>query len=165
MIEVPSAAVMADALAAEADFFSIGTNDLVQYVLAADRTNPELAEIATALQPAILRLIDSVLRAATARGRHVAICGEAAADPEVLPLLVGLGVQELSVAPASVAAVRAGAAACEPEACRALAVRALAASTVDEVRALLAESTQAVSGRAGSAQADADAGSVARPAR
>ena len=83
---------MADALAEAADFFSIGTNDLVQYVLAVDRTNSELADLASALQPAVLRLIDGVVRAARVRGRHVAVCGEAAADPAVIPFLVGLGV-------------------------------------------------------------------------
>ena len=97
MIEVPSAAVMADSLAEAADFFSIGTNDLVQYVMAVDRTNSELADLASALQPAVLRLIDGVVRAARVRGRHVAVCGEAAADPAVIPFLVGLGVTELSV--------------------------------------------------------------------
>ena len=82
MIEVPSAAVMADSLAEAADFFSIGTNDLVQYTLAADRTNPELADLASALQPAVLRLIDCVVRGGRAPRRHVAVCGEAAADPD-----------------------------------------------------------------------------------
>ena len=138
MIEVPSAAVMADVLADAADFFSIGTNDLVQYTLAADRTNPELADLATALQPAVLRLIDGVVRAATDRGRHVAVCGESAADPAVVPLLVGLGVEELSVAPGAVAAVRALVSSLDPLACTELAQRALRARTVAEVRALLA---------------------------
>ena len=134
MIEVPSAAIMADALAGSAEFFSIGTNDLVQYTLAADRTNPELADLATALQPAVLRLIDGVVRAAKVHGRPVAVCGEAAADPWLAPILIGLGVDELSVAPASVGAVRARVAALDLEACRDLAARALKASTVDEVR-------------------------------
>ena len=118
MIEVPSAAIMADTLAEAADFFSIGTNDLVQYVLAADRTNSELADLASALQPAVLRLIDGVVRAARVRGRHVAVCGEAAADPAVIPFLVGLGVTELSVGPGSVAAVRSLVAGLDVGACR-----------------------------------------------
>jgi multiphosphoryl transfer protein len=136
MIEVPSAAIMADALGETADFFSIGTNDLVQYTLAADRTNPDLADLATAYQPAILRLIDMVVRAASPRGRHVAVCGEAAADPLLVPLLIGLGVDELSVAPGSITAVRARAGELSGERCRELARRALAASTADEVRAI-----------------------------
>ena len=137
MIEVPSAAVMADALAESADFFSIGTNDLVQYVMAADRTNPDLADLASALQPAVLRLIDAVVRAAHVRDRHVAVCGEAAADPLCIAFLVGLGVTELSVAPGSVAAVRAIVAGLDPERCRGLAARALTAGSLTEVQALV----------------------------
>jgi phosphoenolpyruvate-protein phosphotransferase len=139
MIEVPSAAIMADALAESADFFSIGTNDLVQYTLAADRTNPELVDLAIAHQPAILRLIDTVVRAARMHGRHVAVCGEAAGDPELVPLLVGLGVEELSVAPASVGSIRARVTGLDLEHCRSLATRALAATTVAEVRSIAAE--------------------------
>jgi multiphosphoryl transfer protein len=141
MIEVPSAAIMADALAEAVDFFSIGTNDLVQYTLAADRTNPALADLATAYQPAILRLIDLVVRAASARGRHVAVCGEAAADPQLVPLLIGLGVDELSVTPSSIAAVRARAAEVDEQRCRELASRALAAATADEVRDIAREAS------------------------
>ena len=137
MIEVPSAALVADGLAEVADFFSIGTNDLVQYTLAADRTNAAVADLATALQPAVLRLIDLVVRAAQARGRHVAVCGEAAADPEVIPLLVGLGVEELSVAPGSIAAVRERVGGLEMAACRSLARAALTAASVSEVIALV----------------------------
>jgi phosphoenolpyruvate-protein kinase (PTS system EI component) len=137
MIEVPSAAVMSDALAESADFFSIGTNDLVQYVMAADRTNPDLADLASALQPAVLRLIDAVVRAAHLRNRHVAVCGEAAADPACIPILVGLGVTELSVSPGSVAAVRAIVASLDIEACRGLATRAITAGSLTEVQALI----------------------------
>ena len=134
MIEVPSAALVADGFADVADFFSIGTNDLVQYALAADRTNPALADLATPLQPAVLRLVASVAAAARARGRHVAVCGEAAADPEMIPVLVGLGVEELSVAPSSVAAVNAQVAGLRLADCEALARDVLAATTVDAVR-------------------------------
>ena len=137
MIEVPAAAIMADALAEVADFFSIGTNDLVQYTMAADRTNPDLVDMASALQPAVLRLIDGVVRAAKGRGRHVAVCGEAAADPSVVPLLVGLGVEELSVTPGAVAAVRAQVRRLDPAACTELAQRALRARTLGDVRSLL----------------------------
>jgi phosphoenolpyruvate-protein phosphotransferase len=143
MIEVASAAIMADALAEVADFFSIGTNDLVQYVLAADRTNPELADLASALQPAVLRLIDVVVRAGHGHGRHVAVCGEAAADPAVIPFLVGLGVTELSVSPGSVAAVRSLVGELDLVRCRGLATRALAAGSLAEVAELAAETAQA----------------------
>jgi multiphosphoryl transfer protein len=137
MIEVPAAALVADGLADVADFFSIGTNDLVQYALAADRTNPDLADLASPLQPAILRLIDGVVQAARAHGRHVAVCGEAAGDPSVLPLLVGLGVEELSVTPGAIASVRNTLAGLDRSACETLARRALRAGSLTEVRALI----------------------------
>jgi phosphocarrier protein FPr len=137
MIEVPSAAVMADALAEASDFFSIGTNDLVQYTMAADRTNPDLVELASALQPAVLRLIERVVRAAHTRGRRVAVCGEAAGESAAIPLLVGLGVDELSVAPGSIGAVRQRLSTLNPEACAELARRAVEARTLAEVRALV----------------------------
>jgi len=138
MIEVPAAAVLADALAREVDFFSIGTNDLVQYTMAVDRTNAALGELASPLQPAVLRLIAGVVRAAQAAGRPVAVCGEAAADPLAGPLLVGLGVTELSVAPQSIGPVRDRLAGLDGAACRAAAEAALAAATLDEVRAIAA---------------------------
>ena len=146
MIEVPSAAVMADSLAEAADFFSIGTNDLVQYVLAVDRTNSELADLASALQPAVLRLIDGVVRAARVRGRHVAVCGEAAADPATIPFLVGLGVTDLSVGPGSVAAVRSLVADLDVAWCRGLAARGLAAASLKEVQALVASRPATIAG-------------------
>lgn len=107
MIEVPSAAVMADRLAKEVDFFSLGTNDLTQYVFAADRTNPELASLADSLHPAVLRLVDQVVRAAHREHRWVGVCGEMASDLSAVPILIGLGVDELSVHPPRVAAVKA----------------------------------------------------------
>jgi multiphosphoryl transfer protein len=136
MVEVPAAALMADLLAPHVDFFSIGTNDLVQYTLAVDRTNPLLSEIASPLQPAVLRLIAGVTAAAAANGRPVSVCGEAAADPLAGALLVGLGVTELSVAPAAVATVRATLAGLDPGACKVAAQAALSAATADQVRAL-----------------------------
>jgi phosphoenolpyruvate-protein phosphotransferase len=138
MIEVPAAAVMSSALADAVDFFSIGTNDLVQYTLAADRTNPALAELASPLQPAILRLVASVVAAARPAGVSVAVCGEAAADPLAIPLLVGLGVDELSVAPNSIGRVRDAVAALDIDAARRLAEAALSASTLAEVQAIVA---------------------------
>jgi multiphosphoryl transfer protein len=107
MIEVPAAAVAADMLAAEVDFFSLGTNDLTQYLFAADRTNPELAPLADSLHPALLRMIDQVVKAAHKRHRWVGVCGEMASDLWAVPLLVGLGIDELSVHPPAVARVKA----------------------------------------------------------
>ncbi|HET7220708.1 MAG TPA: phosphoenolpyruvate--protein phosphotransferase [Vicinamibacterales bacterium] len=102
MIELPSAALTADLLAREADFFSIGTNDLIQYCLAVDRTDDRVSRLYEPLHPAILRAIRLVVRA----GRHaripVAVCGEMAADPVLLTLLVGLGLRELSMAPTAI---------------------------------------------------------------
>jgi phosphoenolpyruvate-protein phosphotransferase len=134
MIEVPSAALVADTLAPEVDFFSIGTNDLVQYTMAADRTNPALADLATPYQPAVLRLIATVCRAALAQSRPVGVCGEAAADPLAAALFVGLGVTELSVAPRSVGGIRTVAGAFDPTTVRRVADEALAAPTADRVR-------------------------------
>jgi phosphoenolpyruvate-protein kinase (PTS system EI component) len=94
MIEVPSAVLMAPELAALADFFSVGTNDLTQYVLAMDRGHPSLARQADALHPAVLRMIDMTVKAATAAGRWVGVCGGMAGDPMIL---AGLGVAELSI--------------------------------------------------------------------
>jgi phosphoenolpyruvate-protein kinase (PTS system EI component) len=136
MVEVPSAALMADVLAPHVDFFSIGTNDLVQYTLAVDRTNPALSDIASPLQPAVLRLVAQVTAAAEANGRPVAVCGEAAADPLAAALFIGLGVTDLSVAPGAIAGLRVVLAGLDVDACRVAAQAALSAATVDEVRAL-----------------------------
>jgi multiphosphoryl transfer protein len=138
MVEVPSAALMADVLAPHVDFFSIGTNDLVQYTLAVDRTNPQLSELASPFQPAVLRLIAGVTAAGAAHKRPVSVCGEAAADPLAAALLIGLGVTELSVAPAAIAGLRATLARLDPAACREAAKAALAAESADQVRALAA---------------------------
>jgi phosphotransferase system enzyme I (PtsI) len=102
MIEVPSAALTADLLAAEADFFSIGTNDLIQYCLAVDRTDDRVSRLYEPLHPAILRLLRIVARAGRRRGIRVAVCGEMAADPVLLTLLIGLGITEFSMAPSAI---------------------------------------------------------------
>ena len=107
MVEVPAAAVAADLLATEVDFFSVGTNDLAQYLFAADRTNPDVAHLADSLHPAMLRMIGDVAAAAHRHHRWVGICGEMASDPWALPLLIGLGLDELSVHPPAVAPIKA----------------------------------------------------------
>jgi phosphoenolpyruvate-protein phosphotransferase len=150
MIEIPSAAILADAFAPIVDFFSIGTNDLVQYTLAADRTNPALAELATPLQPAVLRLVRLVTEAALPYGRPVAVCGEAAADPLAAALFVGLGVDELSVAPGSLARLRASLARLDVDACREAAGRAVAAASAAEVRQIASALVEPAMSSAGS---------------
>jgi phosphoenolpyruvate-protein phosphotransferase len=139
MIEVPAAALAAHALAREADFFSVGTNDLTQYTLACDRGNSLVAGLYQPLEPAVLRLIRMACDAAHAHGRHVAVCGELGGDPRATPLLIGLGVDELSCAPAALPLVRAAIRATNAAAARELAEQALAAAGADEVRALLAQ--------------------------
>lgn len=106
MIEVPSAVMIADHLAKEVDFFSIGSNDLTQYTLAIDRGHPDLCTEADSYHPALLRMIELTVKAAKAEGKWVGVCGNAAANPNLAALLVGLGVTELSVSPANVGAVK-----------------------------------------------------------
>jgi phosphoenolpyruvate-protein phosphotransferase len=136
MIEVPSAVLMAPELAKEADFFSFGTNDLTQYILAMDRTHSTLAPHADGLHPAVLRAVDLTIRAAEAAGRWVAVCGGIAGDPVGALILTGLGVQELSMSLPSIAAVKAAMRRYSLAQARAFARRALACATADEVRAL-----------------------------
>jgi len=102
MIEVPAAAICADLLAPEVDFFSIGTNDLIQYTVAADRVNPHVADLYRPTHPAVIRLIKRTIDAATDNGIWTGICGEMAGDIRLTPLLIGLGVEELSVGPQQV---------------------------------------------------------------
>jgi len=106
MIETPAAAAIADILAREVDFFSIGTNDLIQYSLAIDRGNPSVAYLYRPLHPAMLRLIKGVIDAARSAGKQVSLCGEMAADPLCAALLVGMGIHQLSMKPPAIPAVK-----------------------------------------------------------
>ena len=106
MIETPSAAILADKLAAKVDFFSIGTNDLIQYTLAVDRTSEKVAYLYQPTNPSILTLIKYVVDAARKHGIWVSVCGEMAGDPQYIPLLMGLGISELSMSPVSINLIR-----------------------------------------------------------
>jgi phosphoenolpyruvate-protein phosphotransferase len=134
MVEVPSAAILAHAFAPEVDFMSIGSNDLTQYTLAMDRTHPTLAAQADGLHPAVLRLIEMTAQAAHAHGKWVGLCGELGADPVAVPILVGLGIDELSVNVPAIPAVKACIRALSFEQAREVAARALRCTTAGEVR-------------------------------
>ena len=145
MIEVPSAAVMADILAPEVDFFSIGTNDLTQYTLAMDRGHPKLASLADALHPSVLRLIKMTVDAAQKHGKWVGVCGGIAGDVLAVPLLVGLGVKELSASVPSLPDVKACVRALNSSKCRELAEQSLQFATAREVREYLETTKQYLS--------------------
>ncbi|KAB0631446.1 PTS glucose transporter subunit IIA [Burkholderia stagnalis] len=135
MIEVPSAALLADQLAQHADFLSIGTNDLTQYTLAMDRCQADLAAQSDGLHPAVLRLIDIAVRGAQQHGKWVGVCGALGGDPLAVPILVGLGVTELSVDPVSVPGIKARVRRLDYALCRQRAQDLLALDSAQAVRA------------------------------
>lgn len=139
MIETPAAAMLAEQLAAEADFLSVGTNDLTQYTLAADRGNAAVAGMVDALHPAVLRLIRLAAEGARRHGRSLSICGGIASSPEAAALLVGLGADRLSCVPAAIPAVKAAIRAASIDDTRSLAEAALACASAAEVRALIGQ--------------------------
>ncbi len=140
MVEVPSAAIMASEFAREAEFFSIGTNDLVQYALAVDRSSPELAYLASFFDPAILRLILMVVKAGAEHNRPVTLCGAMASDQLASVLLLGLGLRELSMEASAIPTVREALAEVTIAETAEVAREALSASTAAEVERLLVES-------------------------
>jgi len=135
MVEVPSAALLADQLARHADFLSLGTNDLTQYALAMDRCHPAFAEKLDGLHPAVLRLIAKTVEGASRHGKWVGICGALASDLDALPVLVGLGVTELSVSSGVVAEAKARVRTLDYEACRRHALTLLNLTSAKEIRA------------------------------
>jgi phosphocarrier protein FPr/phosphocarrier protein len=138
MIETPAAAVTVDLLAEHADFLSIGTNDLTQYVLAMDRGDPRMASGVDALHPAVLRMIAAATAGARKHDRPVTVCGGLAADVLAAPVLIGLGVTELSGPPAILPEIKAAVRRLTMGPCQDLAARALDCASAAEVRALLA---------------------------
>ena len=139
MIEIPSAALIADQLAAEADFASIGTNDLTQYLHAADRMNSEAAPYYQTYSPALFRLLSYVSEAFDAAGKPLSVCGELGGDPLAVPLLAGLGIKKLSMNPSQMAAAKYIIRHTTLDDAQALAGKALHAATQEEIRALLQE--------------------------
>jgi phosphoenolpyruvate-protein phosphotransferase len=137
MVEIPSAALLAPMLAHEVDFFSIGTNDLTQYTLAAERGNPALSHLADGLHPSVLRLIGEVTMASHTAGKWTGICGELGGDPEATAILVGLGVDELSLNPAGIPRIKSILRDLTMDQARALAEQALRCQTSAEVRQLV----------------------------
>ena len=137
MIETPAAALIADLLAKEADFFSIGTNDLAQYIMAADRGNRRVAGLGEPFQPAVLRAVEQIIGAARRAGIPVGMCGEAAADPRMIPLLLAWGLDELSVRPSAILRTRAHIARWTEEEAGRVCSRVRACSTLTEVLACL----------------------------
>jgi phosphoenolpyruvate-protein phosphotransferase len=134
MVEVPSAALLADKLVSEVDFFSIGTNDLTQYTLAMDRGNAAFGDRQDGLHPAVLRLIDHTVRAAHKQGKRVDLCGELGSDATAIPILVGLGVDELSVSIKAIPTVKAQVRRYTLATLQVLASQALECSSAAEVR-------------------------------
>ncbi|MCJ7811523.1 MAG: phosphoenolpyruvate--protein phosphotransferase [Dehalococcoidia bacterium] len=138
MIEIPSAALLADHLASEVDFFSIGTNDLTQYTLAVDRTNAALSNLGSALSPAVLRLIREVVRAAHQQHKWVGLCGELAGELTAIPILLGLELDEFSMNPTAIPGAKKAIRSMSMEKCRAVAEATLAMEDAEEVKTYLA---------------------------
>jgi phosphotransferase system enzyme I (PtsI) len=139
MIEIPAAAIMADQLAEVVDFFSIGTNDLSQYTLAADRTNANVAEIAAGFQPAVFRLIKQVIDAAHSKGKWVGLCGEMAGELLAIPILLGLGLDEFSMNPPAIPYAKLLIRSISLEKAQEVAAAALLQTSNDNIRALILE--------------------------
>src|SRR4029077_18920684 len=135
MIEIPSAAISADALAREVDFFSIGTNDLIQYTIAVDRVNERIAHLYEPTHPAVLRLLKMIADAAHANKIWVGVCGEMARDVALIPLLIGLGIDELSVGSTSVPRVKMAVRSLSVPECQQLVAEELTLQTSSEILA------------------------------
>ena len=137
MIETPAAVLCADALAGDVDFFSIGTNDLAQYIMCADRTNPLMSELCSIYQPAVLRAVNRVCECASTAGIPVTICGEAASYPDMLPVFIGMGVKSFSVDPGRVSEMKHQIRKLNVWSCRELAGMILRAGTKNEIEKLI----------------------------
>lgn len=137
MVEIPSTAVMAPQFAKEVDFFSIGTNDLIQYTFAADRMNEKVSYLYQPYNPAILRLVKMVIDASHAEGKWTGMCGEMAGDELAIPLLLGLGLDEFSMSATSVLPARSQISQITKAQAQTIAEQALTLNTADEVKQLV----------------------------
>ena len=137
MLEVPAAALCIDALLDEVDFVSIGSNDLIQYVMAADRDNPKVAHLCEPFNPALLKLLAQVIRACNERGKPVTLCGEMAGRPRCLLPLFGMGLRRFSMSPAFVPSIKEMVRRTTLEAASEIAERVLTMNTIGEVRGYL----------------------------
>jgi phosphoenolpyruvate-protein phosphotransferase (PTS system enzyme I) len=144
MIEMPAAALTADLLAREVDFLAIGTNDLIQYTLAVDRTDERVAHLYQPLHPAILRLLRHVRRAAARAGVPLSVCGEMASDPLLLAVMIGLGLTDFSMTPAAIPAARHLVGSVHAAQLRTIVSRALQLGTIQEIETYLEESAALV---------------------
>ena len=144
MVEVPSAAIIADLLAKEVDFFSIGTNDLIQYALAIDRVNEQVSYLYEPLHPSILRLLKNIIDSAHKNGITVALCGEMAGENRYLPVLLGLGIDEMSMNPVAILEVKRILRSISYKKCKHITNRLFSYSTVDEIKTFLKKETKKI---------------------
>ncbi|NNN04516.1 MAG: phosphoenolpyruvate--protein phosphotransferase [Elusimicrobia bacterium] len=141
MVEIPSAAIQIESFLPHVDFLSIGTNDLIQYVLAVDRINEHVTHLYDPYHPAVIRLLDHVVRSAHAKGKWVSVCGEMTSDPRAVPLLVGLGVDAMSVSPRMFLRVKQAVRGLKHEAMKKLVAKAVLCAESDEIRRLLEQAS------------------------
>jgi phosphotransferase system enzyme I (PtsI) len=139
MVEIPSAAMMLDAFLPFIDFVSIGTNDLIQYTLAVDRINEHVTHLYDPFHPAVVRLLDQVVQTTHKKGKWVSVCGEMTSDPQAVPLLIGLGVDSMSVSPRMYLRIKQAVRSQRFGALNKLVQKALTVSDSDQIRKLLQE--------------------------
>ena len=137
MVEIPSTAILLDAFLPLVDFVSIGTNDLIQYVLAVDRINEHVTHLYDPYHPAVVRLLDHIVKTTRAAGKPVGVCGEMTSDPHAVPLLVGLGVDAMSISPRMFLRVKQAVRSLKHDAMTKLVAKALACAESGEIRRLL----------------------------
>jgi len=146
MVEVPSAVMMIEQFVQEVDFLSIGTNDLIQYTLAVDRSNKDVSGLYNACDPAVLKLIDMTIRAARGRGVPISLCGQMSSSPTYTMLLLGLGLRQLSITPSAIPEIKELCRSVTIPQCEAVAQRAMAMENAQNIKSYLKEELKKVSG-------------------